>query len=194
MESEDLITTDLSFEYMLSFLFGKKRFHGYSGHFSPRKWRQQIVLIFEVLERAVRETIRGDERHRQQIEKRCRAAVADLGRARSTGQVSVAAVEHLTYIAFLVIGEWPDNWNKSPNDAPRSKNWSLTHYRSLQYLRSYEQRVRQIISLADGEEFKRRLPSRNELYDQLHRTCKGNHRKFIAWFKREYGDIYLELE
>jgi hypothetical protein len=194
MRDEDVITTNLSFEHMMSFLLGKKRFHGASGHLSPGAWRRQIVQIFKALDRAVRETVRGDERHMRQIERRCKDAIADLGKARSTGRISVAAIEHLTHVAFLIIGEWPNNWEKSPSAAPRSKNWSLSHYLTLQYLRSHEQRVRQIIALADGHEFKGRLPSRHELYDQLHRTCAGDSRRFIAWFKREYKDIYIELE
>jgi hypothetical protein len=193
-QSEDIITTDLSFEHMLSFLFGQKRFHGRSGHLSPRVWRGQILEIFKTLEKAVRETLNGDDRHRQEIEKHCQRAIADLRRARSTGQISVTAIEHLTYIVFLVIGEWPNNWEKGIRDAPHPKNWNLTRYRTLQYLRSDEQKIQQIISLTEKPEFSKLLPSRNDLWNQLHQRCKGNARQFIAWFKIEYRDIYLELE
>jgi hypothetical protein len=61
---EDLITTDLDFEHMLSMLLGKERYHGACGHLPPKVWRSQLREIFRALKRAAHGSIHGDYRHR----------------------------------------------------------------------------------------------------------------------------------
>jgi hypothetical protein len=190
---EDLVTTPLSFEWLLSSLFSKERYHGASGHLDTEAWREQLTRIFVHLQRAIRQTVEGDDFHSRQLQEQCGAAIEALKNAKTCSQLSVCAIEHFTRVSFSLIGHLPNHWEKSSHAASQPANWQLTKYRTITYLHSVEQRVAQIIALADDERFRGRLPSRRELNEQLGVTFGGDRVKFLDWLKSEYPAVYVQI-
>jgi len=191
--AEDLVTTDLDFEHMLSMLLSKERFHGASGHLPPSAWRGQLKDIFRAVKRAAHRSIQGDQRHRAAIEARCELAIEDLGKCRTTDKLSVTAIRHLTRIVFLLMGEWPRNWDKTAGAASHPSNWRLDRLRSLHYLRTPAQLFQEVLDLTERPEYEKQLPTKGDLWNRLSRIHKGDYEEFLHWFKQQYPSLYLAL-
>ncbi|MFL5539148.1 MAG: hypothetical protein ACJ8J0_09150 [Longimicrobiaceae bacterium] len=183
----------IEFEYMLSALFSKERYDGASGHLDAEAWREPLTRIFNHLRKAIRKTVEGDPFHSRRLQERCGAAIDALNEASSCNQLSVTAIEHLTRIAFTLIGHPPEHWEKTKKAAAHPENWRLTKYRTLTYQRSRVQRVAQIIALAEDDQYKGRIPSKRELYQRLGTEFSGDESAFLDWFRSTYPEIYLEV-
>ncbi len=174
-------------------MLGKQRFHGASGHLGVRAWREQVSAIFSALEKAVRETVQGDDRHSAEIQSRCRDAVAKLKEADSTDAVSVAAIEYFAHVTFMLVGQFPSNWEKAPAAAGHPRAWKLTQYRTLRYDRTPEQMYEQILALTGEPRSAGGMPAKRELQRTFAETCKRDYRAFLRWFKTAHPDHYLTL-
>jgi hypothetical protein len=185
----DEIDIPLSFEYLMSHLFGKRRYHQFAGTKRAAEWRAHLVRIFKALGMASRLSVHGDDSHRRELERLCSQAIDRLGQERRTEQLTVAAVEYLTKIAFALVGEFPDHWHGKA--AGQSRNWRLNDQRTLVYVRTTEQRVRQIFLLTRRDTYRKRL-DRFTMHQQYDRLGKDPLR-FLEWFRTEYPDLDREL-
>lgn len=190
---EDYVYTPEEFESMLSQLFSKDRYHGASGALSSEQWREQLTRILMHLQKAIRQSVEGDSLHSRTLQEHCSKAAGHLKTSANCNQLSIHAIMGLTRIAFGLVGHFPDHWDKSERAAAHPANWKLTKYRTLTYHRTAEQRVAQIIALADDPRFATRLPSRRALYQKLGSEFKGDERAFLEWFKSAHSDVYLEV-
>jgi hypothetical protein len=117
----------------------------------------------------------------------------DLRNCKNTNQLSATAIRHLTRVAFLLMGEWPNNWQKTAVAAAQPKNWSLTRLRTLHYLRAPAQLFQAILDLTEQPEYKAHLPTREELWETLSRIHKGDYEAFLHWFKHKYPSVYVVI-
>jgi hypothetical protein len=188
---EDTISTDLDFEYLLSGLFGKANCHGQSGHLDVQAWRSQLARIVHALGTSVRQTVQGDDRHRDQVVKLCREAEAKLQGLTHTKTLSVWAVYYLTRIAFSLVGQMPRHWDSKSTSNPQS--WQLTDYRTLHYTRTVAQRAKWVQDLGDEPDKPQGMSSRNDLLHSFYEQCGSDPERFLDWFKKTYPKVYSDL-
>lgn len=190
-EIHNKINLELSFEYLLSYLFGKTNFHSYTGLKSLTEWSNRLIEIINFIEKSILYSIENiDTFHKKQITSLCERIKEDIKKPKSFNQTNHNAILGLFKLIFELIGQSPDNWELSKVN--NRKHFELNEYRQLIYIQSDKQKYHYILKLSETF-LKGKLPSYKELVKVFSLNCNKDFSKFIKWFKSNYSSQYLEI-
>lgn len=188
----DMMPVTLSFEYLLSHMFGKQSYHGFVGAYSASEWKKHILKIIKAMQNAIVVNIDiADECHKRNLFEICRSATETIKKEKTKDMINLYTIEYLVRIIFELMGKMPDNWARKVVN--RLCDWKLNKYRKIIYTQTKRQKVNLIVSLPNGSLYRRRFKDTNELFYKLVADLKGDSDKFLQWFKEKYPDLYLKL-
>ncbi len=185
------INVPLSFEHLLSLLFGKIFYHGFVGTHTLGEWKKELIKLIKATERAIKFNIDKDDFHRNDMVNTCGRSVENLRSAKSFDEVNTFMLEFCMRIIFMLLGHIPDNWDKKSTSHINS--WKLDKFRKLVYLRTPEHKANLILSLADKFGYSEHLPKERDLFRKRHFEFGGDTERFLHWFKNNYRDVYNEI-
>lgn len=176
----------MSFEYLMSSLFGQQFYHGYVGYLRLKRWKKDLIKILKTVRKTIEINIDTDEFHKNELCSKCDLGIRKLKESKYKDQLDVNMVESLTRIVFMLIGDMPENSRKKSTANP--KCWKLDQARKITYVQTLHQRVWLIMHRARirGE----KNPDYDELWEK-HFEYRGDKRRFIEWYKEAYPDKYL---
>ena len=200
MERET-INVPLSFEHLLTQLFGQSFYNVSAGVHWSGVWKIYLSKLITAIENSILVNVDTcDTSHKKKLMLLCKGALKKIKEGKNKDELNIAAIESLTRIVFELMGQMPDNWTpqKLKGSVKCFKSWELDGHRKLTYTQTTHQKVMLILSSADSGAYTDRLPGQCELHDKFWHSPKlggfgGDSNKFIQWFKKEYQDIYLEL-
>lgn len=177
--------------YLLSLLFGKRNYHGFVGQHDIGSWKTQMVKVFRAISRSITLNIDSDEYQINELSSLIERYCANVKKADSIDKINVLTIEALIKICFQLLGELPNNWDKKATS--HSQAWILNTFRKVSYSQNLDQKVNLLISLTNDVDYSKRLPKRNILEAKLYDQLNNDKKEFIAWFKKEYTEVYLEI-
>ncbi len=187
----DSIAYSLGFEYFMSRLFGKSRYHSTTGiPPTAAMWRKELLRIAVIIRQAVSANVKATDRlHREELLDRCNSVQTALRAAKGINELNLAMIQHLAEVSFLLMGGLPSNWKGSHVSGPRG--WKLDAVRSVVYFQTPEQKVQLILDQA--RRHNRTL--HDQMMDQLFRLRTNPNRigVFLKWVRQNHEDFYLTL-
>jgi len=190
-EVENKINLELSFEYLLSYLFGKRNFHSYAGLKSQTEWSKNLISITNFIEKSILYSIENiDTFHKSQLIETCKNTRDSIKQSKSFNQINHNTILGLVKLIFELIGKQPDNWNL--NKVNNHKHYELNKYRQIVYIQSDKQKYHFILKLSETR-FNDKIPSYRELVKVFSRNCNSDYSEFIRWFKKNHSEQYLEI-
>ncbi len=191
MEKET-ISVPISFEYLLTVLFGKQTYHGFVGVHKVYNWKTHILKLFNAIRKSIIINITvTDEFHKNELLVISARAVEKIRQCKTKDEVNILAIEYLTRIIFELMGKMPNNWDK--RIVNRLEYWKLDEFRKLGYTQTERQKLNLILSLPNRDQYSDRFSDKSELFYKYRVNFRSNNNKFIKWFKEKYKDIYVEL-
>lgn len=189
---EDTAYAPISFEYLLSSLFGRRRYHGFVGEHTFRIWKKHVMKLIGAIQKSITVNVNSpDELHKKTLIGICEQAIGEIRRAKRVENINVTTIECLTKLVFELMGGVPDHWDCKVIN--RSEQWKLDDYRTLSYTQTTRQRVRIIHSLANRHAYSGQLPSYRDLWQKWWRDFGCNDSEFIQWFKQNYSTVYTAV-
>ena len=184
----------LGVESLLSGGFGLRSMYHLHYAASPGEWRRGMRTLFESFEKAIRDTVVGDEQHKTNLIARCRRARERVRSGRNQVVVAKNAVEDLAWICCDLLGG--ARVQRGPRRGART-NWSLARHRTVFYASTAVQMASRILDhdiLLEADKYKERfgekVPSvRNLMREHRKRGASS----FVAWFRDQYPKTYASL-
>lgn len=191
MEKES-ISVPISFEHLLTVLFGKQTYHGFVGVHKVYDWKTHILKLFNAIRKSIIINITvTDEFHKNELLVISGRAVEQIRQCKTKDEVNILALEYLTRIIFELMGKMPNNWDKKIVN--RMEYWKLDEFRKLAYTQTERQKLNLILSLPNRDQYSDRFSDKSELFYKYRVNFRSNNNRFIKWFKEKYKDIYVEL-
>lgn len=185
------INIPISFEYLLSFLFGKHNYHGHCGFRPLATWKKEQLKLIKTIRKAVKINIDSDIYHCNGIIKTCDFAIQQIKDAKTKDAVNTAMIEYCVKIIFALLGNFPDNWDKKGTS--NWQTWKLDSFRKLIYTSTVDNKANLILSLAESSKYGGKLPSDRDLFMKRIFEFAGDSEKFVNWFKYKYPEIYNDI-
>ena len=186
MSNDQFIDFPISFENLMSSLFGKTNFHGTTGYIPLENWKKYILRIFKALKTSICVNIDiADLAFRSKIISICDEAIIKLEEAENMDEINTITIERLVKLTFMLQGGLPNNWNKKSVNLPH--NWKLNTFRKVVYLQTDKNKVDIILNTYKNDE------DIGDLYNKLNRDYKRNYSRFLDWFKKEYPERYSDI-
>lgn len=185
------INIPISFEYLMSSLFGKQNYHGHCGFRPLSTWKKEQIKLIKTIRRAVKINVNSDVYHRNQISRYCDLALEKVKEAKTKDAVNTAMIEYSMKIIFALLGNFPDNWDKRGTSNPQA--WKLNRFRKLVYASTLDNKANLILTIAEKGKYSGRLPSERELFMKRAFEFAGDSEKFVNWFKDSYPEIYSDI-
>jgi hypothetical protein len=161
-------------------------------------WRKSIVALFDSFDRAIRDTVVGDEHHKASMRALCRAAAAAAKGSKTKEKLVSEASGNLAALCFELLGGMSiDQVQMGQRKGAKWRNWSFARYRSVFYASTAEQMLSRILDYARwgrerGEkETGEKLPEEDQLWER--RRSFRDASDFVDWFRREYPRTYATL-
>ncbi len=186
-KKSDPVYAPMSFEYLMSSLFGMQFYHGFVGYLRLTIWKKELIKILKAVKRAIDLNIDTDEFHRNELISRCDFGMRKLRESKYKDELDANMIESLIRIVFLLLGEMPENARRRSTSNP--KCWKLDRARKITYVQTLQQKTWLILHLARKKCEK--APDYDELWEKLCVEYRGDHRRFIKWYKDTYPDKYL---
>ena len=189
----DTIGVPISFEYLLTRLFGKRSYHGFSDVHSFKRWKKPIVKLFGAIRKTILINVdTTDMLHKSRLLRSCDEAISEITSAevKVINQINVSAIEHLTEIVFELMGRMPDHRDYKVINRP--EHWGLNTYRKLNYTQTNNQKASLIFDLVLEHQLYGKL-NYKELWNKMYYDFDNNSDEFIKWFKQTYTDLYLQV-
>jgi len=188
---KDPIYAPLSYEYMMSMLFGIARYHGYAGTHTPADWKRDLRKLCKALRKAIRINIESDANHKNRLLSLCDRLDDDLAKAKTIDLMNVSYIETLTRVAFTLMGTFPNHWNRKAPHADRF--WNLGGHRKLSYSQTDVQKAHLVVSLVDVQKLVHVELREHKDMDEAFRSVNYDPSRFIAWLKKEHPETYCEI-
>ena len=189
---KDFITVPISYEYLMSGLFGKLNYHGHVGALITKYWKRDILKINKYIKKTIRLNVQSDQIHLNAMLKICDELEKQTKDSKTINGVNAAFVELYTTLIFLLLGNIPDHWNRRSPYADRF--WLVNGHRSLEYHQTNLQKTYLIINAVDIRKIvKINLDDYEDMHQAFYRGAKGDADRFIAWFKNTYPEKYCEI-
>lgn len=192
MNPKDWISVPLSYEYMMSFLFGNWNYHGHVGTLLANSWKKDLVKINKYIKKAICLNVISDGIQQKMLNEECDRFSERLKEVKSIDGMNVAFVECYTRLIFQLLGNFPNHWERK---APWSDRfWDLSGHRTFQYSQTDEQKTYLIINAVDiRKKIKIKVKGFKDMHEAFYQGSKGNGSKFIEWFKENYPKEYCQL-
>jgi hypothetical protein len=186
------VVIPIEFEYLLSHLFGKQNYHAITGTNNIKFLKNTYTKIFKSIKRAVElNIISSDEVLIEDLVYICENSLLELKQKYTAELLNIKMSTYLTKIVFLLIGQFPSNWDKHKTNF--KKEWILNRYRTINYTSDFQQRCFLILDNYNKHSNPSQHPKLNKLWDKLNYEFKNDYSKFVKWFKKNYFDIYKKI-
>ncbi len=188
---KDNVYVPLSYEYMMSHLFGKHHYHGHVGSHSKSSWKKDLRKINKYIEKSININVQTDSYHKGMLLYLCDCLDEKVSKAKSINEINVSFVETYVRLIFTLLGNFPDHWRRKAPYADRF--WELDGHRSLSFSQTDEQKAALVINLVD---IKKAINVELEGHENMHEAfwaCNSNPTKFINWLKAEHPRVYCEI-
>lgn len=147
MKDRNDIYIEVGFETMLEFIYGTKSLR--AGWTSLASFRRELLKVVRTLRRAIEKNVHGDLAHQQQILERFDRFDSNAPRLKSKDKLVQAALMLLIESQFELLGRMPHNWQPGRTSrVHHSKYQDLADYRTLSYVRTPEQQLKEIVDYA----------------------------------------------
>ena len=190
--SEKYLVLPLSFEYLMSALFGMNNYHGYVGTVSLTTWKKDMAKVTRYIRKSIEINCNCDEGYKKDLLARCDHLGQLISESRTVQQINIALIEKLINIVFNLLGTMPHHWDqKKPY---RDQFWNLSGHRTLVYLQNNDQKAHLIIYLIDiVKKYTIDFGGYSDMHGVYYRKFKGKSSQFVSWFKKEHPDKYCEI-
>ncbi|MFC1893796.1 hypothetical protein ACFLYR_07230 [Chloroflexota bacterium] len=190
---EDAIGVSISFEILLTRLFGKRSYHGFSEIHDINSWKKHIIKLIGAIRKSILVNVdTTDSLHISTLLRSCNEAKDEINKATVKNQINTSAIEHLAEIVFELMGRMPDHRDYKVINRP--EHWKLDSYRKLNYTQTSNQKVSLILDLVLTERYPFcQTVNYKELWNKLCDDFADNGDEFLRWFRQTYPHIYLEV-
>lgn len=189
---DDYIKISLSFEHMMSYLFGEKNYHGHVGWVKKSEWKKDLLKIIKYIKKTIEVNIESDRYHQNKLK-----SLLDLEKRikkyKDINDINIEIIEIFTIVIFELIGNLPGHLHcKHPYG---DNYWKLGGFRKIIYLQSDSQKANLIIYIVDViKKYKIDIPTKYYNLSELYSfKFKSNPVVFLDWFKSEYPEFYCEI-
>lgn len=189
MKNDDYIYLPLSFEYLMTFLFGEQNYHGYVGSVERTTWKKDMQKIARYIKKAIQLNVHSDNYHRSKLIQICEELTEKIKKSNKIEEINILIIQEFTKIIFNLIGNMPNHRrSKRPyNDS----YWKFYGHRNLVYTQNTTQKVWLILSL--GSKIDIALKEYDSLNEVFYFKFRSNKEKFLSWFKKNYPNQYCEI-
>ncbi|MFA6449363.1 MAG: hypothetical protein WCX65_07850 [bacterium] len=143
---DDGMPSTIDFEYLLTNMMGGKRCHGSAGHHDLNAWKEVVGKIFKSLKKHISYNVEStDNFHKKEMLQECKRALENISEAEIVHHVNEAAIIRLTYLAFLLLGQQPDN--KDKNILNRAEHYKLDKFRKITCSQTNDQKIQLFLFL-----------------------------------------------
>lgn len=186
------IKIPLSFEHLMSILFGEKNYHGHVGWVKKSEYKKDLLKIIKYIKKTIEVNIESDRYHQNKLK-----SLLDLEKRikkyKDINDINIEIIEIFTIVIFELIGNLPGHLHcKHPYG---DNYWKLGGFRKIIYLQSDSQKVNLIIYIVDViKKYKIDIPTKYYNLSELYSfKFKSNPVVFLDWFKSEYPEFYCEI-
>ena len=186
------IKIPLSFEHLMSILFGEKNYHGHVGWVKKSEYKKDLLKIIKYIKKTIEVNIESDRYHQNKLK-----SLLDLEKRikkyKDINDINIEIIEIFTIVIFELIGNLPGHLHCKH---PYGENyWKLGGFRKIIYLQSDSQKVNLIIYIVDViKKYKIDIPTKYYNLSELYSfKFKSNPVVFLDWFKSEYPEFYCEI-
>jgi len=190
-KSEDYVYVPISYEYMMSHLFGKSNYHGHVGCLTKSSWKNDVRKINKYVKKSIELNVNTDSYHKGRLKYLCDCLEEKVSQSKSLNEINVSFVETYVILLFTLLGNFPDHWNRKAPYADRF--WELDGHRSMSYTQTDEQKAALVINLVDTEKAINVEIKEHKNMHEAFGACGSNPAKFIAWLKDKYPRVYCEI-
>jgi hypothetical protein len=189
---KEQINLSLSFEHLLSFLFGYENHYSETDIKTNAEWRKILLKITNAIYQSILQNVSfTDEYQKNELCNVCTKLKSQLSSSKTINQTNHDIILGFTKIVFHLLGRMPYNWDKK--NANRADGWRLNDFRTLGYSQNFKQKANLIIHLSEYTEYNQGMPTKQELLKKLYENLKGNEMEFVQWFKDTYPTNYLKI-
>ncbi len=182
---KDFINITSEIEDFLSTVLTKKKYHWFAWQIiSFNNWKKINEELFLYLKKSIEKNIFSDNIHIEELEKLLSRYEEKIKTSKKMEELSFQTLKHLYLLIFVILWDFPNNCNKSP----QSKNKNLNNYRTICYNQSLEQKI----NIIQKEISKYTNLSDRDIIEKRYEFW-FNSKKFIEWFKKEYPEVYCKL-
>jgi len=189
MEKETIYLSD-GFESLLSLLYGKQKYHQFTGLKTKNEWEKITLKVISSIELSIANTIENcDAGHKNYLLQLCQETKERISESLTIDELNEEIILELFKIIFNLIGDQPNHWDH--NKINKRDDWKLSKHRQLMYYQSNQQKISLIIDEAPEEyngKYTRRL-----LIEKLNRDYKGNYSEFLDWHKKNFREMHDKL-
>jgi len=186
------IKIPLSFEHLMSILFGEKNYHGHVGWVKKSEYKKDLLKIIKYIKKTIEVNIESDRYHQNKLK-----SLLDLEKRikkyKNINDINIEIIEIFTIVIFELIGNLPGHLHcKHPYG---DNYWKLGGFRKIIYLQSDSQKVNLIIYIVDViKKYKIDIPTKYYNLSEFYSfKFKSNPVVFLDWFKSEYPEFYCEI-
>ena len=190
-KQKEYVYVPLSYEYMMSFLFGNQQYHGHVGSLSGSNWKKDLKKINKYIKKSININIKSDSYHKSTLINLCDNLDEKLSQAKCLNEINVGVVESYVKLIFSLMGNFPNHWDRK---APYGNQfWDLNGHRTMSYSQTDEQKAYLIIHLVDiKKSIEIELMDHKNMHEAFW-SFGSDPVKFMKWFKSEYPRVYCEL-
>ncbi len=135
---KDFINITSEIEDFLSTVLTKKKYHWFAWQIiSFNNWKKINEELFLYLKKSIEKNIFSDNIHIEELEKLLSRYEEKIKTSKKMEELSFQTLKHLYLLIFVILWDFPNNCNKSP----QSKNKNLNNYRTICYNQSLEQKI-----------------------------------------------------
>ena len=190
MKKIESIYIPLSFELMLSSLFGNLSMHGYASMAKKFiEWKRMQIKLMKTIKKAISINVDTDEFHRKEMLDICDIAIEKINQSQSIDEVNIKMLEYAIKMIFRLLGNMPHNSRR--RNVGHQNIWKLDSYRKLTYTQTLDQKINLILKVIKSR--KNTQPSCEQLLEKLWDDFKGDKSAFLNWYKETFKDDYIKI-
>ena len=179
------VSVELTFENMMSSLFGSHGHPGSAGSTSMHYWKKVLLQLFRTLKTAIAKNVNGDDPYRNHLMQRCEDAVSAIKSSKFKDAIACDALRFGFELLFSLIGRFPNNRKKRQAHVA-----GLAEHRTFSYVRTASQKARQITDAAHRNQLESSDPNFDTLMTKLKREFADDPERFLAWLRAEHRSLF----
>lgn len=173
----------------MTFLFGKRNYHGYVGSVGKTTWKKDTQKIIKYIKKAILLNVNSDNYHKSKLMRICDDLTEKIKKSTTIDEINILIIQEFTRLIFNLMGHMPNHWDhKQPY---KDLYWKFYGHRSLLYIQNTDQKVGLILSLE--KEIDITLCEYDSLGEVLCIKFRNDKGKFLSWFKKNYPSQYCDI-
>jgi len=190
-KDKESVCVPITYEYMMSHLFGKQNYHGHVGTLTKSSWKKDLRKINKYIKKSIDVNVLTASYHKGMLIYLCECLDEKISKSKTLNDINVGFVETYVRLIFSLLGNFPDHWRSKAPYADRF--WELDGHRTINFSQTDEQKAALVINLVD---IKQAINVELKDHENMHEVfwaCGSNPTKFIQWLKAEHPRVYCEI-